>query len=129
MPHYPPPTEAELQVLRVLWREGPCTAGEVHEALYGGGDAGYTAALKLLQNALAKGLVSRDESRRPHRYTAAVPEAETMHSMLRRLIDRTFDGSAAALAMHALGAKPSSADELRELKALVRRLESQQGDS
>lgn len=128
MPPHAPPTDAELQVLRVLWRAGPSTAGEVHAALYGHGDAGYTAALKLLQNALAKGLVTRDESRRPHRYAAAAGEAEMMRPVLRRLIDRTFDGSAAALAMHALGAKRSSPAELRELKALVRRLEAEQGD-
>ena len=126
MPPQPPPTDAELQVLRVLWRQGPSTAGEVHEALYGGSEAGYTAALKLLQNALAKGLVTRDESRRPHRYAAAASETETMRPVLRRLIDRTFDGSAAALAMHALGAKRSSPEELSELKALVRRLEAEQ---
>lgn len=123
MRRVPLPTDAELLVLRVLWARGPSTVREVHGALYGDDGAGYTTALKLLQNMHAKALVTRDEDRRQHVYTAAVSEPDTMHGVVRQLIDRTFEGSAATLAMHALGAKRTSAAELAELKSLIRRLE------
>ena len=117
------PTPAELQVLRVLWNRAPCTVRDVHEALYAGTDTSYTTTLKLLQNLHVKRLVERDAGQRQHVYRAIARERATLQGVLRGLIDRTFDGSAAALAMHALEAKPASAEELAELKALIRRLE------
>ena len=121
----PRPTDAELRILQVLWDRGPSTPRDILDARYGGTDVGYTTALKLLQNLHAKGLVIRDETRRPHVYAAVAREDETLRGMLRQLIDRSFAGSAAALATHALGAKRASREELAELKALVGRLEAQ----
>ncbi len=121
------PTPAELQVLRILWSKGPSTVREVHEALYSGTDTAYTTTLKLMQNLHAKGLVERDEGQRQHVYAALAKEDDTLQGVVRGLIDRAFDGSAAALAMHALEAKPASKAELADLKELIRRLERQGG--
>jgi BlaI family penicillinase repressor len=118
-----PPTPAELQALRVLWDRAPSTVREVHEALYAGTTTSYTTTLKLLQNLHAKGLVERDERQRQHVYRAIARENATLRGVVRGLIDRAFHGSAASLAMHALEARPASAEELSELKALIRRLE------
>ena len=52
-------------------------------------------------------------------------EDDTLQDVVRGLIDRAFDGSAASLAMHALEARPATAAELGELKELIRRLERQ----
>ena len=54
----PKPTDAELNILNVLWMQGPLTVKEVHEIV--GDETGYTTTLKLLQNMYAKGLVRRD---------------------------------------------------------------------
>jgi len=118
-----PPTPAELQVLRVLWDRAPSTVREVHETLYAGTATSYTTTLKLLQNLHVKGLVARDERQRQHVYRAVAREDATLRGVVRGLIDRTFHGSAASLAMHALEARPASPEELTELKALIRRLE------
>lgn len=120
------PTEAELAVLRVLWKRGPSTVHEVHKALYEGTGIGYTTALKLLQNMLAKGLTTRDEQTRQHVYTAAVPEQRTLNAFVREWIDKTFAGSSAALAMQALGAKPAKREELGRLKKLIRTIEKRE---
>ena len=119
------PTPAELQLLRVLWSRGPSNVREVHEALYAGTDTAYTTTLKLMQNLHAKGLVKRDEALRQHVYAAVAREDDTLQDVVRGLIDRAFDGSAASLAMHALEARPATAAELGELKELIRRLERQ----
>ena len=125
MPAAAAPTPAELQVLRILWGRGPSTVREVHEALYAGTETAYTTTLKLLQNLHAKGMVERNEDQRQHVYSAVAREDDTLQGVLRGLIDRAFDGSGAALAMHALEAKPASRAELAELKELIRRLEKQ----
>lgn len=98
---------------------------EVHDALYTGTDTGYTTTLKLMQNLHAKHLVKRDEGQRQHIYSAVAREGDTLQGVVRGLIDRAFEGSAAALAMHALEAKPATPAELAELKELIRKLERQ----
>ncbi len=62
----PPPTEAELEILNILWLRGPSTVREVHDVLRRARDTGYTTVLKLLQIMTDKRLVVRDESQRAH---------------------------------------------------------------
>ena len=119
-----PPTAAELAILRILWRDGPATVKQVHEAVYAGTDTGYTSALKILQNMLAKGLVSRDADARQHVYKASVSERPTLNRLVRGWMDSAFSGSSLALAMQALDARPIDQKELAELKAVIKRLEA-----
>ncbi len=118
------PTAAELAILQVLWRNGPSTVRDVHEAVYAGTDTGYTSALKLMQNMLAKGLLTRVDETRQHVYAAAVSERPTLNRLVSGWIDSAFSGSSLALAMQALDARPVAADELAELKAMIERLEA-----
>src|SRR4051794_2555544 len=93
------PTAAELAILQVLWRRGPSTVREVHAAVYAGTDTGYTSALKLMQNMLAKGLVTRAADARRHVYVAAVSERPTLNRLVSGWMDSAFAGSSMALAM------------------------------
>lgn len=113
----PLPTEAELDLLSVLWRRGPATVRDVQQAL--GRDAGYTTVLKLLQIMHAKGLVTRDESRRTHVYAAAVEREETEGGLVDELARRAFGGSAGRLVMRALSDRSASAEELAEIRRLL----------
>jgi len=123
------PTEAELSILRVLWKRGPSTVRQVYDALYQGTEVGYTTALKLLQNMLAKGLVRRDDRQRQHIYDARVPKQPTLNAVVRKWIDKSFAGSSAALAMQALDAKPPSREELAGLRELIREIERREGET
>lgn len=117
------PTTAELAILQVLWRRGPSTVREVHEAVYADTDTGYTSALKIMQNMLAKGLVTRSEDVRQHVYAAAVSERPTLNRLVRGWMDSAFAGSSLALAMQALDARPVAPEELAQLKAMIEKLE------
>ena len=121
------PTNAELEILRVLWRRGPLTVRDVHEALSKERAVGYTTVLKLLQIMAEKGLVTRDESARSHVYAAAVSEETTQRRLVSDLLDRAFEGSAMGLVMQALAARPASPEELRKIRALIDEL-NQRGD-
>src|SRR5918997_3482883 len=107
----PRPTDAELQILKVLWRRGPCTVREVFETLGESKTTGYTTVLKTMQIMAEKGLVVRDESERAHRYEAASPEAETQSRLVGDLLRKAFDGSAKKLVLHALSTERASAEE------------------
>jgi len=117
----PRPTEAELELLRILWDKEPATVRDIYEALNEEKPSGYTTVLKLLQIMTAKGLVERDEASRAHVYRAAISQEEMQSKMLRDLSVRLFSGSAAQLALHALAMEPASSAELDEIRALLQR--------
>jgi len=128
-PQSPRPTEAELDILHVLWEAGPSTVREVHSVLYGDDGAGYTTALKLLQIMHAKGLVERDDSQRAHVYRAAINKQRTQKRYLSEMAHRLFNGSTSQMVLHALGAHPSaSPEELAEIRALLNKIEAEGGD-
>src|ERR1017187_8898441 len=101
----PRPTDAELDILAVLWRLGPATVREVHQAL--GTDNGYTTTLKQMQVMTEKGLLDRSERFRSHVYTARAPKEQTQRQVAGELLSRVFNGSAANLVMGALSAQPA----------------------
>ncbi len=111
------PTDAELVILRVLWRRGPSTVRDVHDALQS--DDAYTTSLKMLQIMHQKRLVTRDASHGSHVYAASVSETEAQNTLVSDLLDRAFEGSAARLAMRALSLEKTSAAELDELRAWI----------
>jgi predicted transcriptional regulator len=116
------PTEAELAILRVLWARGPSTVRDVAEIM--GRAAAYTTVLKLMQIMLEKGLIIRDDTTRAHVYEAAHSQDHTQRQLVRDLLDRLFDGSAAQLVMQALAAKKTSPEELREIRRVLARVSS-----
>ncbi|MHC1765060.1 MAG: BlaI/MecI/CopY family transcriptional regulator [Verrucomicrobiia bacterium] len=120
-PELPRPTEGELAILRVLWKCGPSTVREVQESL--GTDAGYTTVLKLMQIMAAKGLVHRNKTERTHVYAATAPESATQRQLVRHLLDRAFEGSAAKLVMQVLSVKRASPNELAEIRRLLKQFE------
>lgn len=113
------PTDAEIEVLNLLWQKGPTTVRGVHEALTKLRSIRYTTTLKTLQVMADKGLVTRDESQRAHVYEAAVGKEETQQDLVGDLIDRVFGGSAAGLVSRALSARQASDEELAEIRRLL----------
>src|SRR5215470_14127810 len=111
------PTDAELAILRVLWARGPSTVRQVAEEM--GREGGYTTILKLLQIMTEKGLVHRDESARTHVYEAASTQEQTQTQLVKDLLTRVFDGSAATLMMRALATTKASPGELEEIRKLL----------
>jgi BlaI family transcriptional regulator, penicillinase repressor len=121
-PDPPPlPTDAEIAILAVLWRQGASTVREVHEAL--GKGNGYTATLKLMQLMFEKRLVVRNERYRSHVYEARAPKEQTQRQIAGDLMKRAFDGSAKSLVLGALAAQPASSKDLDEIRSLLNKLE------
>jgi predicted transcriptional regulator len=122
----PRPTDAELEILRVLWRRGPSTVREVHEELAQAHPAGYTTILKLMQIMHEKGLVSRDAAARAHVYRARAAREETQRQLLGDLLERAFDGSPTKLVMQVLSDRRASAEELEQIRAALDELEGEE---
>ncbi len=114
----PRPTEAELELLRVLWDRGPLTVRDIHEALEDN-DTGYTTTLKILQKMTDKGLVRRDESQRSHVYHPAIAAEKTQRLLVRDLLQRAFGGSPGRMVVQALSEKKATPEELAEIRRLL----------
>ena len=121
----PRPTDSELDILRVLWARGPSTVREVQAELERERRVGYTTVLKLMQIMSEKGLVERNESERAHVYTAAIAEERTQRQLVSDLLDRAFGGSATKLMMQALATRKASAEELKQIRALLEKFEQE----
>ena len=122
----PRPTDAELAILRVLWRRGRGTVREVLDALNADrphSPAGYTTVLKLMQIMGDKGLVVRDESQRTHVYAPVAGEEQTQRRLVKDMIERVFNGSARKLVLHALSARKATPQEIAEIRSLLDEME------
>ena len=113
----PLPFAAELEILAALWRLGPSTVREVHEAL--GKDIGYTTTLKQMQLMHEKGLLARSERFRSHVYEPGIPREQTQQQVAGDILARVFDSSAKGLVMGALAAQPASREELAEIRKML----------
>jgi predicted transcriptional regulator len=115
----PRPTDAEIEILNVLWKTGPATVRRVHEEISQTKPSQYTTTLKLMQIMAAKGLLDRDDSERSHIYSPAVRQEHAQRQMATDLMERAFAGSLRSLVLGALGGRRATKKELAELRALI----------
>ncbi|WP_297337459.1 BlaI/MecI/CopY family transcriptional regulator [Algoriphagus sp.] len=117
------PTEAELEILSLLWEMKEASVRQVHERLAETKETGYTTTLKIMQIMHAKGLLERDDQSRSHIYRAKIKKGDTQKSLLKNLMTTAFGGSAKNLVMQALGQDNPSREELDEIRAFLDDLE------
>jgi BlaI family transcriptional regulator, penicillinase repressor len=119
MAEKPKPTAAELEILDILWEMRRATVGDIHKAISERRPTAYTTVLKQMQIMLEKGLVQRNEKDKAHIYRPAQSQRQTQTKMVSDLLDRAFRGSALKLVQHVLETKPTSTEELAEIRKLI----------
>lgn len=113
------PAESELEVLSVIWKEGPCTVRRIHEILQADGrQTSLTTTLKTVQIMEEKGFLTGDESR-PRVYGASAPAERTQAGLLNKLARIAFGGSVGNLLMRAVKEGDLSNAELKEIRKLI----------
>jgi BlaI family transcriptional regulator, penicillinase repressor len=125
----PVPTDAELEILQVLWNAPNESVRHVNETINQrraeAQQVGYTTTLKQMQVMLDKGLLLREVEGRNHLYTAAQSRDITQTKVVQEVADLAFNGNAMSLALHALGSGKTTIAELEEIKAMIRNIEAQ----
>jgi BlaI family penicillinase repressor len=122
-PKHIQPTYAELEILQVLWENGPATVRFINEQLNEKKNVGYTTTLKIMQIMTDKGILSRQKKGKTHIYQAILKENETQSLLVDKLLKIAFGGSASKLVMQTLGNKKTSKEELQKIKDLIAALE------
>lgn len=120
------PTEAELEILKVLWHHGPSTVRFVNDILNEKREIGYTTTLKFLQIMHEKGLTERDTDNKTHVYKPLITESDTKNKLIDEFVNNLFHGSAMNMVMQTLGNTNISQNEIDELKAIIDKIENQE---
>jgi BlaI family transcriptional regulator, penicillinase repressor len=115
------PTELELEILKVMWEFGPATVREVHERIQAFRPLAYTSVMTVMKIMTEKRYLRREKEGVGHRYHAQLDQESTTSSMLGDLVERLFDGSAAAASVRLLETVELSEEELNALRALLQR--------
>jgi predicted transcriptional regulator len=113
------PTDAELEILKVLWDAGPSELGAIVSALNRGRAVATTTVATTLKVMVQKGWVDRAEGPRGYRWSARVSREQTTSGLLRRLVDRAFDGSAGRLVARLIEDRSLSARDREEIRRLL----------
>jgi len=119
------PTKAQLEILQVLWKNGPSNVRLVNNQLNKLKQEAvtYTSTLKLMQIMCEKGMLQRDEKSMTHIYSAALEEQKTKKVVLDKFVDSLYDGSVKNLMLELLGNEKTSNKEWDQIKDLLNKLD------
>jgi BlaI family transcriptional regulator, penicillinase repressor len=128
MAHRVPVSDAELEVLKVLWSNGPATVRDVAAALKKQRRRlAYNTVLTLLTRLRDKGYVATDTTSAAHQFSAVVTRDDLLGSSLSALADRICDGTASPLVHALVRGQHLSRQELSDLRKLLDKLEKEAG--
>jgi predicted transcriptional regulator len=119
------PTEKELQILSIMWKNGSCTVRDVNKIMNRNENTGYTTTLKQMQLMFEKGLLKRDENSKSHIYTPIQSESFIQEEVIGNILDKIFSGSVGKLVLHALSTKKISQQELASIKRVITQKEKE----
>jgi BlaI family penicillinase repressor len=126
-PKHEHPTPAELEILKVVWNQGPLTVRQVLDSLGPNRPRAYTSVMSLLNVMTEKGLVVRQPQGRAFLYEASVPRDKTLGAMVADLLGRAFEGSATSLVAHLLEQAHPTEAELDQIREAVQTYRREQG--
>ncbi|MEM1359723.1 MAG: BlaI/MecI/CopY family transcriptional regulator [Bacteroidota bacterium] len=121
MANTPMPSEAQLEILDLLWQEQPATVQNLHDRLASRRKVSYNTVLTQLQRMAKAGFVTRNTDQRTHTYKAALRREQVEKRLFNRLADTAFGGSKIHLALRALGNETPTPQELDELQEWINR--------
>ena len=113
------PTDGELEILRVLWDRGPLPLGEICEALRREREVATTTVATMLRVMHDKRLVRRRQAGRAAEWSAVVSRDAAARSMVGKLVEGIFEGSAGLLVAHLVEGGELPTNELAELRRLI----------
>lgn len=112
--------EAEMEVLKALWENGPASVREVLTHLHKNGRrVAYTTVLTFLTRLEQKGFVNSDKSEQAYVYRATVSRDRVRRSRLKELVEQLYDGEAAPLVLQLIRTERFSPDEINQLQKLI----------
>ena len=120
------PSDSELEIMQILWENGPLTVRDVNDQLNIERRVGYTTTLKIMQIMTEKEMLTRDTGQRSHIYSPTMKPEEVQVNILDHVIKTAFRGKTSSLVLRALGHHNASHEEMKEIKAMIEKMEKRQ---
>lgn len=115
------PTELELEILKILWRDGPSSVGHVRKALEHFRKLAHTSVMTMMTIMTDKGYLKRAKKGRSYTYKPRVTQDEVSSGMLSDIVDRVFNGCTATAVVNLLETGDIDEAEFEDLRRFVRR--------
>ncbi len=112
-------TEAELRLMKILWRRGESSVNDLVVAMPAGEELAYNSVLTTIRILEQKGYVEHRQEGRAFVYRPCVAEAEASRSEIRHVLGRFFGNSRERLLLSLLGDEEISQEELQRLKQAI----------
>jgi predicted transcriptional regulator len=112
-------TEAELRLMKILWRRGESAVTDLVADLPDGENLAYTSVLTTIRILEQKGYVLHRQEGRAFVYRPCVAEQDACSSELRHVLNRFFGNSREQLVLSLLGDEEISPEELARLKQAI----------
>lgn len=116
------PSDAQVEVLNILWDRGEATVGELWQAFSAQRPVARNTVLTLVTRLEEKGWLRRHEEGNVLRYSAVVPKQTALRQFARRLVDTAFGGSAEGLIMTLLGGGDLSEGEADRIRGMLEKV-------
>lgn len=114
-------TEAEWEIIRVVWEKEPCAAGAVQEALAATRDWCYATVKLTMDRMVAKGFLEIERIRNLQLFRSCISEVEARRGELRKMLGRAFGGALTPMLKFLIEHEGLSKDEAAELRELVKK--------
>ncbi len=115
------PTELELEILKIIWREGPSPVKQVREALVGFRNLAYSSVTTIMNIMVEKKYLARKKGRASFIYKTRISQAATTERMLKDMVNRAFDGSAATVMLKLLETSELDDSEAKKIRSFLDR--------
>ena len=122
-PDLPALSEAQIEVMNVVWDRGEATVADVWKALATRRPVARNTVLTTMERLRERGWLHCDSGEHAFRYRAAAPREAVQGMMVRRLLDSAFQGSAEGLVMALLHDRGVSKGEAKRIKQMIDRAE------
>ena len=112
-------TEAEWEILNIVWEEEPCAAGTVQEALADHKDWAYTTVKLMMDKMVRKGFLELEKIRNLHLFRASISKVEARRWELQKMLGRAFGGTLTPMLKFLIEQEGLTKKEATQLRKLV----------
>jgi len=117
-------TEAEWEIMKVIWEKEPCAAGTVQETLAQSRDRAYSTVKTTMDRMVEKGFLEIERIRNLQLFRSCISEVDARRGEFRKMLKRAFDGALTPMMQFLIEHEGLSKEEASQLRKLVNMAET-----
>jgi BlaI family penicillinase repressor len=121
-------TQAEWEIMKVVWDKQPCAAGTVQEALAKKRDRAYSTVKTTMDRMAEKGFVEIEKIRNLQLFHSCISEVDAKRGEFRKMLKRAFDGALTPMMQFLIEHEGLSKKQASQLRKLVNKAENRKTD-